>query len=148
MAKAGGAIRVTLQGGAQLLAKLKRLEKKQAGGLIRKGLRAGAKIIAKETKSNAPVGPTGRLAKAAKVRAMRRKRGRLGVLVQIGSGFYQGETFYGAFVVLGRKTGKRNSSNRRQVLANNFMKRAAETKQTEAIAALEDAVRTGLETLR
>lgn len=112
--KAGGMFRVQVQGDKQLLRKLERLGRTEANKIIRQGLRAGAKTLQAETKRLAPVGvdkkghKKGTLKRSIKVRALKRKRGRIGVGVTIGEGFFQGEAFYGAFVALGHKLGKRS----------------------------------------
>ena len=51
-------------------------------GIFRKGLRAGAKVIAKRVKATYPK-KTGAAARSVKVKAMRRKRGRVGVRVAL-----------------------------------------------------------------
>ena len=48
--------------------------------IFRKGLRAGAKIIAKRTKSTFPRA-TGAAAKSVKVKAMKRRKGRIGIRI-------------------------------------------------------------------
>jgi HK97 gp10 family phage protein len=154
MAKAGGSIRVTVQGAQETIAKLAKLRTTEANKMIRKGLRAGSKIIQRETIAQSPVGPArkdhkpGTLKRSFKVRAMKRKRGRIGILVQSGKGFFKGDTFYSGFVALGHKAGPRRLGNdRKQVKANEFMKRAADKSAPEAIRVLEETVKRELETM-
>lgn len=152
MAKAGGAFRVTVQGDKKLLAKLNRLGRTEANKVIRTALRAGSKTIADETKRLAPVGQDrgshkkGTLKRAIKVRAMKRKRGRIGTMVQIGQGFFKGATFYGGFVALGHKIGSRKlGGSRGQVPANEFMKTAVKNKEKQVLSQFGRDVGAGIE---
>lgn len=152
MAKAGGSVRVTVQGAKETIARLQKLRTTEANKMIRKGLRAGSKIVQRETIAQTPVGPArkdhkpGTLKRSWKVRAMKRKRGRLGVMVQSGEGFFKGETFYSGFVVLGHHIGPRRLGNtRRKVPPQEFVKRAADKAAPEAIRVLEDTVNREIE---
>lgn len=89
-----------VQGDKALGKALKRLGP-AANKILRKVLRAGTKEVANEIKSIAPVGETGQLKRAIKVRAAKRKKGRIAFMAQIGEGSFKGETFYGSFVDLG-----------------------------------------------
>lgn len=153
--RAGGGVTVSVQGDKQLIARLKKLRTTDANKMIRKGLRAGAKVVQRATVAQSPVGPgrkdrkPGTLKRSFKVRAMKRKLGRIGILVQSGKGFFKGETFYSGFVVLGHKVGSRTLGNARsQVAANEFMKRAADKSAPEAIRILEETVKRELDAMK
>ena len=140
------AIKATLrlEGGKALERKLKTLPTRVRNKVVRTALRDGAKIVQAETKSLAPV-QTGLLKKSLKVRAMKRKKGRIGINVQMGAGDYKGETFYGAFVEYGHKLGKRTNGIKRaqkkgaavgdsrpMVPGQHFMERAFDNKSAVA----------------
>lgn len=76
---------------------------------LRNGLRAGAKITTAAARAVAPV-RTGQLRRAIRTKAAKRSRRYIGVKTMIGEGYFKGETFYGAFVEFGWKTGKRHPS--------------------------------------
>lgn len=71
-----------VQGAPDLHAKLRALERKVAAKLERQGTRAGTKVFAAEVKRLAPV-DTGLLKQAITVRALKRKKGRVGYRVTI-----------------------------------------------------------------
>lgn len=145
MAKAGGGVRVVIQGDVELIKRLKALRTTEANKIIRKGLRAGAKEVHRETVHASPV-VSGKMKKSYKVRAMKRKRGRIGVQIQSGEGFFQGETFYAGFVVLGHRVGPRRLGDaRRKVDPNEFMKIAADKAAPGAIRVLNETVKAELE---
>lgn len=76
------AIRIT--GDQELQATIASLksEGKAGASALRKGLRAGAKVVADQLKIDTPK-LTGRAAQSVKVRALKRKRGRVGVTVTL-----------------------------------------------------------------
>ncbi len=73
-----------LSGGLELQKRMKELmsEGKSGAAAIRKGLRAGSKVVAQRVKADFPK-LTGAAAKSVKVRAMKRKKGRIGVRVAL-----------------------------------------------------------------
>ncbi len=75
---------ITIQGDMELKALIGDLmsEGKKGQGAIRKGMRAAAKIIAARIKETYPK-LTGMAAKSVKVRALKRKKGRIGVRVTL-----------------------------------------------------------------
>lgn len=77
-------------------------------------LREIAKPVLADVKSNAPKGATLRLSESFKIRAMRRKKGRVGVQIITSKGWFQGETFYAAFQEFGWRVGKRKTVHRRE----------------------------------
>lgn len=76
------------------------LEVKLKKVIVRKALREGAKIIKLATLKFVPV-KSGKTKDSIKVRAAKRKTGRIAYLVQIGKGDFQGETFYASFLEYG-----------------------------------------------
>lgn len=141
---------LTLQGGKELERKLKTLPTRIRNKVVRTALRSGAKLVQAETKQLAPVA-TGLLRKSLKVRAMKRKKGRIGINVQMGAGDYKGETFYGAFVEYGHKVGKRPgkldkaADSRGSVAGKHFMDEAFENKAQDAADLIESQLKAGIE---
>jgi HK97 gp10 family phage protein len=119
-------VRFEVRGAKELKRKLDELADKEVKKIVRQAMRAGAKVILPKAKAYAPVGATGNLRRAIKVRAAKRSRKYIGVNVTLGEGFFIGDAFYGAFQEFGWKTGKRKSAKRRQVGGKHFMQRAAE----------------------
>lgn len=145
--KAGGGVSLTTQGDRELIAMLSKFRQGESNRIIRKGLRAGAKIVQTATKNDAPV-RSGATKKSFKVRAMKRKRGRLGIMVQSGKGFFKGDTFYVGFLVFGHRVGPRRlGDSRTKVLPNEFMKRAARRSEKQAVEELNTTVRKEIEKL-
>lgn len=70
----------TVQGAADLQRKLDGLDKKVRGKLERKGTRAGTKVFADDTKRRVPF-ESGLMKSAITVRALKRKKGRVGYRV-------------------------------------------------------------------
>ncbi len=142
MAKAGRGISITILGTKALAELLLKLPDSIARPAVKKGTRAGQKIIARATKRLAPR-RTGRLVSSIKVKAMKRRRGRVGAVVVTGKGFFQGDTFYGAFLEFGWFAGKRRGGRKsrqsshielghRKVEGKHFMERAARGKARSA----------------
>jgi len=160
MATAGGGISMTIVGTEALAAVLKNIPEKEAKPAIRAGTRAGQKIIARATKRMAPR-RTGRLVSAIKVKAMKRRRGRIGTVTVLGEGFLKGDTFYGAFQEFGWYAGKRKGGRKsrqsshetlghRYIEGKHFMERAALGKArsagTVATAVIRSELRINLNT--
>lgn len=137
-----GSIRI--EGGKQLERRLKALPPRVAGQVSRQALRAGAKIVQAAAVADAPV-RKGLLKQSIKVRAAKRRRGSVGVVVQTGQGFFRGETFYGAFQELGFHLGPRRLGNlRRFVEGKHFMKRAFDDTREEAAKVTTDQLWAGI----
>jgi len=120
-----------LVGEKRLIRLLERSAPKAAKKAIRKGSRDGSKIITRAAKANAPE-KSGRLGRAIKTRAAKRRRGFIGTVTRIGAGAFLDETFYGGFQEWGWKTGKRGSENRRQIPGKHFLEEAAKQKGPQA----------------
>ncbi len=140
--KAGSGLRVTISGTEELTALLKAFPTKIANKAVRKGTRAGVKVIARTAKRFAPR-RTGRLVRSIKVRAMKRRRGRIGAVVITGEGTFKGDTFYGGFLEFGWFAGKRKGGRKsrqsshitlghRKVEGVHYMERAAKAKARTA----------------
>lgn len=102
---AGGGKEV-LVGLDDVLRRLAKLEPNLAKKRVRTAMRQGLKLIQAEAKARAPV-DTGRLRRAIKVRAAKRKKQTKGIVrinVQVGAGDFQGETFYAAIIEYGSST--------------------------------------------
>lgn len=133
-----------LKGVKQIERALRELEKKVARQVVAKALRAGAKIIQAEVKAQAPV-DTGRTKKALKVRAAKRKAGRVRFDVKIGDKEFQGKAFYPPMVELGHKTGSKRSKDRKKIDGKRFIRDAYKTKAEQARAVIEKQLKEGIE---
>lgn len=134
-----------IEGAKQIERRLKTLPAKVAGKITRQALRAGAKVIQAQAVSDAPR-QTGLLARSIKVRAAKRKRGRIGILVQTAGGFFKGRTYYGAFQEFGWRVGPRRLGNkRRQVPGKHFMREAFDSQKVEAAQVVTEQLKAGIE---
>jgi hypothetical protein len=88
---------------------LKNLPKGIRNKILREELRKSAKSMVGPAKAATPLGETGRLRKSVKVRAMKRSRKSVGVVVGYGDKSFSGTTFYGSFLEWGWRIGKRPS---------------------------------------
>lgn len=77
----------------------------------------------------------GQLRDSLKVRAMKSKKGRIGVVVQTREGDYKGKTFYGAFIEYGTS----------KMAAKPYMRPAFDTKKQESQDIVTNEIRLGLE---
>lgn len=92
---------VKVEGLPELIKALGQFEKKVFNKGLKLAFREGSKVIQKSIKAVAPVGKTKRLSKSFKVRAMKRKKNRSGVSVQI---ITKGtDAFYAPMIELGTK---------------------------------------------
>lgn len=102
-----------LKGADEMIAALEKIETNIARKHTRTALRAGAKVIQKQCQADAPT-KTGRTRRAIKVRAGKRMKDAIRMLVTIGQGMFQGVTFYAGFIEYGWKwSRKRNARNRK-----------------------------------
>jgi HK97 gp10 family phage protein len=136
---------IRLEGAKDLQRRLKSLPAKVAGKVTRQALRAGAKIFQAQAASNAPV-RKGLLSRSIKVRAAKRSRGRVGIVVQTSQGFFKGATFYGAFQEFGWRVGRRAlGATRRLVPGKHFIKSAFDSRKAEALQVVTEQLRAGIE---
>ena len=77
--------------------------------ILRRELRNAAKKLKPPARSATPVA-SGKLRRSVKVRAAKRSRKGIGVLVGYNDKPYSGDTFYGAFLEWGYRWGKRKSA--------------------------------------
>lgn len=151
--------RIIVTGDAEINRKLAALAGPTAKAAIRKASRAALRPVAAAAKANAPR-RTGLLSRSIKIRAMPRSRQRFGSMVtSSGSGRqFGGKTFYGAPQEYGWQAGRRvrnvdlgaakgarrnaslraeatrRNNSRRRIPGKEFMKRAADSKQSMALA--------------
>ena len=102
--------KISLKGDKELLKRIEDAPLKMQRALFRGPLKTAAKILLERIKAEVPKG-AGDLARSLKVRAIKRSRVRVGYIVRTGKedAVFSGATFYGAFVELGHKIGKRLS---------------------------------------
>ncbi len=124
----------TITGIKEIDRALKALEPKVAKKVIRQSIRAALKPIRDEIKGEVPL-KTGLLRSAIKVRAAKRSRVSIGVVVIIGRGDFKGDTFYGAFQEYGTST----------MPGKHFMRKVFDRESNEARAQIEKGVRDGIE---
>lgn len=109
-----------LLGAGEIVARMERLGQTVNRQIAATSLRAGAKIIQAAAARNAPVGhyfypsqaakrKPGTLKRSIKVRAGKRTKDSVGIVVGSGKKWFTGDEFYAAFVEFGFKTGKRGS---------------------------------------
>lgn len=156
-----------LEGADVLERRLAALDNKLARKISAQAMRGGAKIILDEAKAKAPIGKSrgdhkaGTLKASLRVRAGKRKKGLVRFLVQTKDGDYKGDTFYGAFVSFGHKSGSgkraakikigrrkvidKSKDARKQVPANEFIRQAFESKKDAAVSTIIQTLRTGIE---
>jgi HK97 gp10 family phage protein len=89
-----------LKGAAELKLALGQIAENVRNKHMRTALRAGAKVIRGECIEHAP-NRTGATGAAIKVRAGKRRKGFVSMLVNIGRGLFQGKTYYAGFVNYG-----------------------------------------------
>ena len=128
---------IQLDGAKELEKKLKELGAKAERKAYNQALRAGCKPIQAAAKSKVPV-DSGDLKRSIKVRAGKRRRGMREVAVQTDQGWYQGDTFYGAFLEFGHFLGKRGSDDRTWVPPKPFMRPAWDEQQGNALRIVMD----------
>jgi HK97 gp10 family phage protein len=76
----------------------------------------------------------GQLRDSLRLRAMKSKKGRIGMMVQTREGDYRGDTFYGAFIEYGTN----------KMAAKPYMRPAFDTKKGEAAKIIEHEIRAGI----
>jgi HK97 gp10 family phage protein len=129
--------------------KLKALEPKVAKKVIRQALRKAAKPVQARTRALAPVGETGQVKRAVKIRASTRTRKKvIRLRVLIGKGDFVGQQFYGAFAEYGTKqsgTGRKGGRRRPGQKGQHFMKRAFDQTKDQARRIAIDEITAGIE---
>jgi HK97 gp10 family phage protein len=112
-----------LEGYSELRSKLDDLGRNAGGRIARRSLRAGAKVMQAQLRQDAP-DVTGQTKAAIKVRAGKRSRTKISMMVTLGKGFFQGSTFYAGFVNWGWLTGRRGSAKRRKIEGTEWLEKS------------------------
>lgn len=126
---------IVLTGDAGVNAMLRTLAGPQAKKVIRTAARKALKPVAAAARTLAPR-DTGALAKAVKIRALKRSRSRTGARVTIGAGEFIGKTFYGGFQEWGWTT-----KSGRKVAGLRFLREAADTQKSNALMIYRNEIR-------
>lgn len=127
----------------ELTNQMAKLEAYAQKDVIQKACKKSAKIVADEAKELAPE-KSGQIKRAIRVRLGRIKRGGFSALAAMGRKWFTGEEFYGGFQEFGWKTGKRGSSNRKQIPGEHYMEHAFEEKGQEALDTLLVEIKDGM----
>lgn len=136
---------IRLEGAKELYRKLRDLPAKFARKILSKALRAGAKVVQAAAKKLAPK-LSGLLRRSIKVRATKRKKGRVGFVVGTSAGDYKGKSFYGAFLEWGHRLGSRKlGSKRRKVKPKPYAGPALKQTANEAVRVIGEEINKGLE---
>lgn len=133
------AVNISVLGDRALERKLSRLKAATQKKIVRKALRAAAKPIRDDAKANAPV-DEGDLRKNIKVRAMRRSRVRLGVIVRTGTRDEMGipadsNWYYPAIVEYGYD----------DVPANPYLRNALDKNRQQALRTMGAEISSGID---
>jgi HK97 gp10 family phage protein len=91
---------LALDGFDNLRKAFERLGRTESRKRVSRALREASKLILDRAIENAPE-KTGELKDSLTIKAMRRKKGRVGFRVTCGEGWFKGRTFYGAFQEFG-----------------------------------------------
>lgn len=147
---------VTVIGDKEVIARMKALPEKLFKKMERQGLRSGAKIVEQACKANVPK-DTGAWLSSIKVRAGKRRKGQISVVVGSAEGWFKGDQFYAGFVEFGHKIGKRPSrkrsfwtgkrpvDNRKEVPGKHPMEKAYDATKQDALGMVEASVMASLE---
>ena len=149
-----------LKGYEQMISALQNLGR-EGSNCVRTAQRDACKLQKASCVSAAPV-DSGATRDAIKIQSAKRKRNRIAIMVSLGADFFQGKTFYAAFVLFGHKIGKRifrgkkqkaydklkdaDGSGRKFVPADNWMKVGWDSTAEEAAKLWETNMKNYLET--
>ena len=145
---------MTVKGAEQIEKALLNLDRKLARKIVRKALRPALKPILAKARALVPV-ESGALRKSLKLATGRRKRGEFKMIVwsgEKGMKLNTGEAFYGAFLELGHKYGKRPSKSvnkktgdsRAIIPAKPFLRPAFDAGKERMIKMTEDGIIKGI----
>ena len=131
-----------IEGFEEVFKTLDTLDDKLQGKIMRPALRVGATIIEKAAKAKSPVGITGKNKRFIKVKALKRSRKTIGVMIQTGTreqlGIPRDEFGYYPMVLeFGSKNQKKDP----------FMKPALQQNHAKATSAIGKEVKSGLKKL-
>ena len=122
-----------IEGVRKLERKLLKLEPKIGKKVVRQAVRKAAKPILAAAKSNVPV-ESGELKRNLKIKALKRKKHRFGVMIGTGLKWFTGDQFYAAFVEFG--TGTRP--------ARPYLRPAFDTKRQSSEQILKTELKNGI----
>lgn len=123
---------------------LTELPNRVAKKVIRKAMRSALKPVQSRVKALAPVGETGQLKQAVKVRASKRKKKLIFLNVRIGKQDFTGDTYYGAMVEFGHKI-RSGGQVVGQVEGQHFMQKAFDQTAPQARDEATKAIKEGIE---
>lgn len=125
---------VKIEGAKELEKKLLSFEPKLGRKIVRQALRKAAKPILAKAKSLVPV-RTGALKKSLRIRALKKRKHRYGVMVATSEGWFVGMEFYGAFVEFGTD----------KITAQPFVRPAFDAEKANAERIIRTELRKGIE---
>ena len=139
-------VEVDIQGLADVLAKLDKLDANMQTKGFKAATRAGAKVILPIAQADAPK-LSGFMASVIMIRSFSRpSKGIFRSSMGIDAKDYTGDAYYGSFLLFGHKAGSRKlGDNRKQVAANNFLKRSAVQAGNAAANAMIESIRDAIE---
>jgi HK97 gp10 family phage protein len=134
-----------IQGADSVVAMLNKLDA-DAPKFIAKANRAGAKLLKTAAEGEAPV-RSGFLKSQIRIRTSNKKsKGVYRATVGVGKKDWTGEAFYASFVLWGHKAGPRTlGDSRKEVPANDFLKRTGASSGEAAADAVIDSLKTSIE---
>ncbi len=146
---------IEVEGLEELVSALKQLPEKLERQVLRRAIKTAALPMLARAKELCPV-ETGRLRDSLRLRMRANKKKGVAALIEIGPGAFKGDTYYGAMVELGHKTGRRPRSaleafrqeftgSRKQVAAHPFLRPAFDSMREQVAAAAIDGIGVGLE---
>lgn len=140
-----------VEGGPRLLAQLNAIGGPVARKIALNAVKRGAQIELAKAKQLAPVGETGKLASTLKVRAMPRKRGKVGRMVQTGKrsqlgipedakGYYPYAVEFGTGERVQKTTGRRTG----QMEATHFLRDAIDMTENQVLQVFASELEKGI----
>ena len=141
---------ISLEGAKELIAKLERFTPTVGKQIMRTALRAGAQPILAQARANAP---GARIKRSLKVRAGKSSKAgqnAVSVLVSTRAGDFKGKEFFAGFLEYGtkertQKKFKKKARRTGKVSPREFMKRAFESRQSEAERIIAEELKAGIE---
>lgn len=124
----------------KVIQKLNGMEPKVRKKIERSALRKGGQIIAVAAKSRAPV-YTGKVKKRIKVRAGKRRKNRLSVVIGTSQKDFTGDQFYAGFVEFGTKERIHKSGKRvGKVPATHFFEEAVKATSSQVAGVIREEI--------
>lgn len=151
------ALRRAIYGLDPLVQKLKRLADEQVREIVSEAMHAAAEPVLESAKEKAPVmaeelaghAPPGTLRDSLVIKDKKRGKRRISAAVETRAGNYKGEEYYGAFVELGHKQGKRPqagaSDARAQVDPHPYLEPAFDENESRSISIIKQRLAAGIE---